>query len=146
MSCFRTKLVFSDQSEFKASPNFTEADSFCLGFTGGIAKSQILSNTTAGWNSQPSLVSRKNFLYVYTDYQQVDDGQGNMVNVPGIKIGDGNAYVIDLPFIDLKMEEHINDLSIHVTALEKAFWNNKVSAYIEYIDEDNLNLVLSTDY
>lgn len=142
-SCsFRTKLIFKDQSEFK-TVCFDTPDSFCAGFTGGIAKSQIFSNTVAGWNAQSSLVSKSNIIYVYTDYQQIDDGHGGVINVPGIKIGDGSAYVVDLPFIDVLMEDHINNHGIHVTPEEKEFWNNKVSAYVLYEDED-YNLILTT--
>ena len=49
----------------------------------------------------------------------------------GIKIGDGRAYVQDLPFIDGALRQellgHINDPDIHVTIQEKLFWNNKLN-------------------
>lgn len=56
-----------------------------------------------------------------------------MVNVPGIKIGSGNAYVQDLMFVgestidievqDLKeeVEEHIDNGGIHTTNEERNF-------------------------
>ena len=93
---------------------------------------QVLFNTTSGWNSQTSLVSKVNTLYIYTDHQT--DGQGN--NVAGIKVGDGSAYVVDLPFTDVIATEHIEDTTIHVTESEKNFWNNKVRCY--YASGDNL--------
>lgn len=53
------------------------------------------------------------------------------VTVPGIKIGNGNAYVQDLAFIDTDLRDkimgHIENQDIHVTLGEKAFWNNKVN-------------------
>ena len=53
------------------------------------------------------------------------------VNIPGIKIGDGRAYVQDLPFIDEELRdtimEHINNQDIHVSLQEKLFWNNKIN-------------------
>lgn len=61
----------------------------------------------------------------------VDPTQTVTTIIPGIKIGSGNAYVQDLAFIDedtrRTLAEHIEDLDIHVTAEEKAFWNNKVN-------------------
>lgn len=56
-----------------------------------------------------------------------------MVNVPGIKIGSGNAYVQDLMFVgessveieveDLKqqVEDHIEDSDVHTTDEERNF-------------------------
>ena len=51
--------------------------------------------------------------------------------MPGIKIGDGAAYVQDLPFVDEelrdKIMDHINNPDIHVSLREKLFWNNKLN-------------------
>lgn len=85
----------------------------------------ILMDTTANWNKQPQLQSQVGYIYIYTDYKTVD---GN--NIPGIKIGDGNAYLIDLEFLDELYARHINDNVIHVTQSEKNFWNNKVNCFI----------------
>ena len=98
---------------------------------------QVLFNTTNGWNTQSSLISQENKLYVYTDH--ATDSSGNPL--AGIKVGDGNAYLIDIPFIDQLFTNHINDTSIHVTPAEKAFWNNKVSCYYAGLD----TLVLTTN-
>ena len=53
------------------------------------------------------------------------------VHVPGVKIGDGQTYVQDLPFVDTELRdrlmEHINNQDIHVTLREKLFWNNKLN-------------------
>lgn len=103
---------------------------------------QILSNTTIGWNSQPELISEARTIYVYTDYQTETDGSGNTVNIPGFKVGDGKAYVIDLPFTDELMVKHMANQSIHVTQEEKDFWNNKVRAYYSSIEEDTLILTV----
>ena len=93
---------------------------------------QVLFNTTAGWNSQTTLVSELNTLYVYTDHQT--DNQGN--SVAGIKAGDGNAYVVDLPFTDAIATEHIADTTMHITNAERTAWNNKVRCY--YAGTENL--------
>lgn len=93
---------------------------------------QVLFDTTAGWSAQTSLVSKTNTLYIYTDHQT--DSQGNPI--AGIKAGDGNAYVVDLPFTDAIATEHISDTTRHVTSSERMFWNNKVRCY--YAGTENL--------
>ena len=95
----------------------------------------VISDTTANWTSKTSLISKKNVIYVYTDYKTNDDGK----YIPGIKVGDGLAYVVDLPFIDELMWDHINDKDIHVTLMDKIFWNNKNRAYA-----DGEELILTT--
>jgi len=93
----------------------------------------ILFNTTAGWGAQASLQSQSGYLYVYTDHQTLDN-----VNIPGIKIGDGNAYLIDLPFIDAVYIQHIADSVIHVTQGDRNFWDNKVTCFIDPDKGDKL--------
>ena len=97
-------------------------------------KGGVLSNTKLGWNSQPSLISEKDVIYVYTDYQQDSEGH----NIPGIKIGDGQAYLIDIAFSDEAMMQHINNKDIHVTPQQKQFWNNKIRCQSEEIQDQRL--------
>lgn len=100
---------------------------------------KVLYADTATWNSQAQLVSQQGYIYIYSDYKQ--DSSGN--NIPGIKVGDGNAYLIDLPFSTKLIDEHIADAVIHITQAERDFWNNKVTCYI---DENNITrLVFSKD-
>lgn len=75
------------------------------------------SKTTAEWNEQVQLMSIKNAVYIYTDYKVVDG-----VNYPGIKIGDGLAYVIDLPFVTAEDKR--------ISSADIANWNNKVAVRI----------------
>lgn len=89
-------------------------------------KPNAYSKTTAEWNLEPTLISEKNALYIYTDYKVVEG-----VMIPGIKIGDGMAYVIDLPFS--------TDVG-GVTDEERIFWNNKVTAFIDPFNEEGLIL------
>lgn len=96
---------------------------------------QIKFGTTSYWNEQGTLQSEANTLYVYTDHHVVN-GQ----NVAGIKAGDGNAYLIDIPFTDEVAMNHISDTTRHITQEEREFWNNKVSAYYAGTDQ----LVLTT--
>ena len=86
---------------------------------------QVRFDTTANWNAQTTLVSEANTIYIYTDHGTSSEGY----DIAGIKVGDGLAYVVDLPFIDEAVTEHIADSNIHVTPAEKAFWNNKVRCY-----------------
>ena len=87
------------------------------------ATGKVKSATVAEWAQQTSLTSEKDVIYVYTDHQ-TDDGK----NIPGIKIGDGLTYVVDLPFVDTIYMKHITDTDIHITAEERAKWNKVNSA------------------
>lgn len=98
----------------------------------------VLSDTTENWNKQASLISEFNTIYVYVDHQTKTDEEGKEIWIPGIKIGDGKAYLIDLPFSDELMIAHINDLGIHVTPEEKEFWNNKVRTYMDIVEGEQL--------
>lgn len=100
--------------------------------------SKIISHTTAEWESLGvSTVSESGVLYVYTDYKQ--DESGN--NIPGFKMGDGNAYVADLPFSSAIFDAHMNNTDIHITAAEREKWNNKVSVLM---NESTNNLFFIT--
>ena len=83
-------------------------------------------------------------MYIYTNAGQSSDGK----NLPAIKIGDGAAYLIDTPFIDsIMMEEltkHINDTEIHVSAADRARWDNKVRVYASAQVEDE-QIIFTTD-
>ena len=81
---------------------------------------------------------------IYTTEEPTEDNIISLVNdaedVPGIKIGTGNAFVLDLPFIDIKYARHIADNVIHITQEEREFWNNKVTAFIAPEQSDRLVL------
>ncbi len=93
----------------------------------------VYFDTTANWNAQTNLVGEENAIYVYTDYQQKDGD-----NIAGVKIGDGNAYLLDNPFLDTIYYDHIQDTDIHITAAERAFWNNKDRCYYSLTDAETL--------
>lgn len=113
------------------------------------ARIRLKRDTTANWNNARGFIPMAGEVIIYDDYQkktwQVEE-YGEIVtkteNIPGIKIGDGQAYVQDLPFIDKDLRErlmnHINNIDIHTTLAEKIFWNNKVNvddAYEQIHDE-----------
>lgn len=81
---------------------------------------KVIFNTTENWDADTTTVSEENTLYIYTDYQTTESG-----NILGIKIGDGKAFIVDLPFSDTIMQQHMANTDIHVTPEEKAFWNSK---------------------
>ena len=92
-------------------------------------------DTTANWNTARDFIPMQGEIIIYTDHGQMDDGYGNTINVPGIKIGDGNAYLIDLPFVGAdqryailqELRQHTNDWSIHVSEEDRNFWNTKLN-------------------
>ena len=85
----------------------------------------IDSKTTAEWNADPTLISQRNMIYIYTDYDEVE-GQ----KIPAIKIGDGTSYLIDLPYTAMG--------SGNVTPEQIEFWNNKVRVYIDSQNQEKL--------
>lgn len=104
-------------------------------------KLTFIFKSTQEWSRQTSLVSQVGTVYVWTDYETIQEGSSVMY-VPGIKFGDGKAYAIDLPFVtdyikDILMQ-HINNNIIHITQQERQFWNNKVTCYLNMEDEQNV--------
>lgn len=93
------------------------------------------ADTTEHWNAARTFIPLRGEIIIYTDHGQIDDGYGNMINVPGIKVGDGNAYLIDLPFVGndqryailQELRAHTNNSEIHVSAEDRLFWNNKLN-------------------
>ena len=115
-----------------------------LATTGRASDIPIHYGTCEYWNSQPELVGRKSHIYVYSDFEETEI-DGKIVAVPNIKIGDGNAFLIDNPFLTASVDEilkmHIDDSSVHISADERDFWNNKVRAYI---DPENPEILILT--
>lgn len=90
------------------------------------------------WSGKTEYIPKQGEIIIYSNYK-TKDVNGQTVNVPGIKIGNGNAYVQDLAFIgdDLAnvLYSHIMDTAIHVTPQERDFWNNKINV------DDNAEVV-----
>lgn len=105
-------------------------------FTGNC---KVVYHTTEYWNSRPDMISEKGYLYVYSDWKVIDGK-----TIAGIKIGDGQAYLIDLPFTDEIWAAHIDDVIRHITSTERTFWNNKVRCYIDESGDPH-NLIFTTD-
>jgi hypothetical protein len=97
---------------------------------GGIGYAKAMMDTTEHWGEKPTFIPGKGAIIVYSDHNFIIR-DGKQVEVPGIKIGDGLAYLIDLPFVgdDLMdiLENHISNNEIHVSQEEKDFWNSKLN-------------------
>lgn len=98
-------------------------------------------NTENFWNSQVGLISKAGHVYVYKDHSR----NGNQ-EIPAVKIGDGLAYLIDLPFVESNFTEltnHINNNQIHITQAERNFWNNKVRCDDGILIQDGETLIFT---
>lgn len=84
---------------------------------------KVYAATTAEWDAQTTLVSERNSIYVYTDYDTVDDEP-----VPSIKIGDGVTLVKDLTFLGTQ----------GITSADIDAWNAKVSTTTSGASDDTL--------
>lgn len=95
----------------------------------------VSENTTAGWNDLPQYLPKAGEICIYTDYKTIRDDLGNDIVYPGIKVGDGNAYLIDMPFVGAeirfellqRISAHEQNATIHITQQEREFWNNKLN-------------------
>lgn len=87
--------------------------------------------TTAEWNEKRDYSPVEGMLVVYTDYQSYADENGETIYVPGFKIGDGNTYLIDKPFVgeadSILLRKHIEDIELHIQSGEREFWNGKLN-------------------
>ena len=104
------------------------------------------SRTRDEWNADASLIAQKDVLYIYSDYKTIQK-DGKQILLPGLKIGDGMTYLIDMPFVnstDSGIEQlvldHINNNVIHISASERDFWNNKLNYSF---NEQSQNLTLN---
>ena len=98
--------------------------------------SNVVIKTKEAWKQYDKVRSQKGKIYVYTG----DDPNLNIS--PLIKIGDGLAYICDLPFItdDLskQLKDHIQNEQIHISQIEREFWNNKVTCYLSEEDQQQI--------
>ena len=100
----------------------------------------VSENTVEGWSQTPTYIPKNGEIVLYTDYAKDDQDRP----IPAIKMGDGSAFVADLPFVndDIRNDllEHINDHVVHITDEERNFWNNKLNYEYDVGDE---NLILN---
>lgn len=94
---------------------------------------RLVMDTSANWAARTGYIPARGEIIVYSDRHVIDS-----VNYPGVKIGDGLAYVVDLPFVgdDISnqiveaLNAHIDDSVSHISAEERELWNNKVSCAV----------------
>lgn len=104
-------------------------------------------NSTEYWDNKIGYIPKAGEILIYSDYQTILLN-GHVIKVPGIKIGSGNAYVQDLAFVGQKesneLLEHINNTTVHITAAERAFWNNKINVDDnEEVDDNTETLIFN---
>ena len=94
------------------------------------------AKTKEEWNLNKAQIAQKNVLYIYTNFKIIQK-DNEQIAIPGIKIGDGKTYLIDMPFLndhsylEDMILEHINNKSIHVSAEDRMFWNNKLNLNLQ---------------
>lgn len=79
----------------------------------------VACKTSAEWAELITLQSRKGEVYVYSDAAEDENGEP----LPMVKIGDGNAFVVDLPFVTA--------VDFRITQEDIDNWNGKVSVRLE---------------
>lgn len=84
------KLDLSDSQNL----NFSLGNGVLIPTDSGF-KSQIVQITKEQYKAQSGRVSSKDILYVITDYYQDEEGKDS----PALCVGDGNAYLGDLPIV-----------------------------------------------
>ena len=103
---------------------------------------EVLYDTTANWNAYLEYIPPRGAIIAYSDYAVIND-----IDIPTFKIGDGLAYLVDLPFVNDDLRQafaaHTQDSTIHITAAERAKWNNKVSCSISHIAGDEYLLTFN---
>lgn len=142
-------VVADDLPETTRTIIFTNATQSADGYMSAADKTKldainIKKGTTAYWNAQVGLIPADGDIIIYTDYETITktspvSGTQITEDVPGIKVGTGNAYVQDLAFVGEKERDillsHVQDSDIHVTTQDKERWDNKLNCSEEVINE-----------
>ena len=131
-SSFRISLAAPQAHQIKLSEQVLHAIGVTSPVPYGTARMTI--DTSAHWSERIDYVPQVGEIVVYSDRRVVDG-----VPYPGIKIGDGKAYVVDLPFagddsnqiIADMISSHINNEEVHLVPGERDNWNSKVSCSID---------------
>lgn len=105
-----------------------------------IDMSHVHYDTKSNWDRQTFLIAQRGHLYVYKD-AEVTYINGRRVVYPGIKIGDGSSYLIDMPYSLVesdheKLINHIQNSAIHVGTGDRMNWNDKVSVSVVQSNEE----------
>lgn len=90
-------------------------------YLGSTRLPNVCVRTTQEWNQNPNFIGQSGVIYVYSDYMREEytqQGETKTRYIPGLKIGDGQAFLIDAAYI--------NDKNYYITQAERNFWNNKI--------------------
>lgn len=145
--------LYLDRPIIKASDNYTELHnlpsingiSLIGDLSGGdLGLQDICYGTTAHWASQTGFIPAAGQIVIYTDKTVTEDEEGNQTVIPGIKIGDGMAYCVDLPFVGDdsaaeildEIKAHLRNSDIHVSSADRLRWDNKVSVRLSEDGEE----------
>lgn len=115
----------------------------------------IYYDKTENWNAQIDYIGSEGGIYIYSDYKTETDDQGNTINIPSIKIGDGTTPLIDSPFLtsgnaEIIIDEiyetiynKLNEDRVLVTPEDRERWDGKIGCRID--EENPGNLILTRD-
>ena len=103
---------------------------------GNSTNSNIEYDTTSSWNEKRDYVPKEGTIVIYSDKSTIQKDNQQYYQ-PSFKIGDGNTYLVDLPFFDDYIANHINNSTIHISEAERTFWNNKINCD-EIVSEETL--------
>ena len=103
----------------------------------------VIVHTTEEWAELTSLIPAKGTICVWSDHDSYTDAEETEITVPGIKIADGLAYIIDQPFTDAALIDDIETIYAQIRALT-AVVDTKVSARYEPRTLSDGTLVLYT--
>lgn len=107
-------------------------------------KETILCDTKENWDAKIGFIPPKGTIVIYSDYTKYEDQ-----DYPCFKVGDGNAYLIDLPFSgdDLRaaLSAHIENASIHLSESDRNKLENSVKASVVPSGASGYALVLTKD-
>lgn len=113
---------------------------------GGGGGGVVYCNTKEYWSKQTTFVPPKGAIVIYSDYSTVGEDR-NEKDVPNFKVGDGNAFVVDLPFShdDLRaaLAAHIADTSKHLSTEDRTKLEGSVTASAVKQSSGDYTLVLS---
>lgn len=81
----------------------------------------IFYDTTEHWNSHPEIEAKRGAIYIYSDAKSF---QGQ--DIPRFKVGNGDAFLIDLPFMDADIR-YILENYTPVSPEDRLRWDNKIN-------------------
>lgn len=134
--CNKIEIKFEDKSQNIKVDAIDRSESLTIDMApvGNVLineRAEVLKGTCSYWDDQRYLVGKKNVFYLYTDYiTHKDPVTGAITYNPGLKIGDGRAYLIDTPFI--------GGYGIEITQEMIDFWNNKWRGFVDLNNPENL--------